>query len=66
MIKPIRLLMLAPLLLMAACAGNDERPKGDGEHVFSAQQKALERAKETSVLLEEAAKRQKKRLDEQR
>ena len=66
MIKAIRGLMLAPVLLVAACAGSDESPKDDGEHVFSTQQKALERAKETSDLLEEAAKRQKKRLEEQR
>ena len=67
MVKTVRALLFAPVLLIAACGGgSDEGPKGDGDHVFSTQQKALERAKETSQLLEEAAARQKKQVEAER
>ncbi len=63
----IRVLVLAPVLLIAACGGgNDEAPKGTGDHVFSTQQRALESAKEASQLLRDAAERKKKQLEEQR
>ena len=43
MVGPIRALLFVPVLLIAACGGGtDEAPKGVGDHVFSAQQKALE------------------------
>ena len=66
MAKTIRALLFAPAVLIAACGGgSDEGPRGDGDHVFSTQQQALERAKETSQLLEDAAQRKKKQVEAQ-
>lgn len=67
MVGPIRALLFVPVLLIAACGGGtDEAPKGVGDHVFSAQQKALEKAKEMSQLLQDAAERKRKQVEAER
>ena len=66
--NPISLIMV--LLLLGACSSADDPPptpntESAGDHVFSGQQRAMEKAKGVEQTLSEAAAQQQREIDQQ-
>ena len=62
-----RILLILPLLLAGACSESKDayRAQTGRDHVWKEQTDALDRAKEADRLIQEAAEKRRRRLEEQ-
>ncbi|MES9857658.1 MAG: hypothetical protein ABW166_13800 [Sedimenticola sp.] len=68
MIKKYQIIILVSLLAVIGCSseeGSATKSKSTNEHIFKDQVQAIEKAKEVELLLQNAANKQRKDIEEQ-